>query len=195
MTEEEQRQYQYFRWPESMVMGLLPWEASSAALELLEVRKSDPYVRFIDATTEKPPESSGTGWGRPSVRLARAFWHITQAAPDLPALPEISEFPPYMLISGRYDIAVVLAEWEAGVDAPQRPRDAMEKYLAYAPWRSIERALIYASQVEHEQIPGLYRMDLLADYDWRLTNREDFIEFLKNEIISDDVKPLLEMDD
>lgn len=174
MKPEEQQQYQYFRWPESMALGLLPWEASTAALELLELhRVADPEMR-LETTIEKPLESRGTGWGRPSVRLTRWFWYITQAAPDLPTLCEMLDFPPYMLISGRYDIAVVLAKWEAIADIPQRLRDAVEEYLTYAPWRSPERALQYMTKVENGNIPMLHIGDLLDYADWRLPSRENF---------------------
>jgi hypothetical protein len=60
MPEGERRQYGYFRWPESMEDGSLPWEASSAALELLR--------RLC-------------GFHRPPVRLVKWFWRVTQAAP------------------------------------------------------------------------------------------------------------------
>lgn len=195
MTEEEQGQYQFFRWPESMEMGLLPWEASSAALELMEVHRSVDPEKRLQEKSGRPLESRYTGWRRPSVRLARWFWHLTQAAPDLPVVSEESEFPPYMRLSGQYEIAVVLAKWEAGADAPQWLRDAIEWYLVSAPWRSPGRALEYAARVDRGQIPMLDWMVLLASEDWRLPNREDLREFLKNEIISSDVKSLFGKED
>lgn len=61
-TEEERRQYFFFRWPEAMQEGLLPWEASRAALDLLH-------------------EYDRQGLGRPSVRVVRWYWHVLQALP------------------------------------------------------------------------------------------------------------------
>jgi len=62
--DEERRLCRWFYWPESCERGDLPWEASEAALELL---------RFWQR---------GSPTTRPSVRLARWFWRITQAAPN-----------------------------------------------------------------------------------------------------------------
>lgn len=59
---EEQQQYGLFCWPDSMDNGALPWEAASAAFELLQRAHQD----------ERPPP----------VRLVRWFWRITLAAPD-----------------------------------------------------------------------------------------------------------------
>ena len=47
----------------------------------------------------------------------------------------------------------------AGLGVP----GALETYLVYAPWRSLERALVYKVKVEEELIPGLRQQDLL-DY-------------------------------
>jgi len=60
LTPDQRREYEYFRWPESMEDGSLPWEASAAGLELLRA-----FSRLR----------------RPPVRLARWFWRVTQAAP------------------------------------------------------------------------------------------------------------------
>ena len=65
LTDEEQAQYQFFHWPESMVRGDLPWEASAAALDLC----------WQFHITHK---------GRPSIRLVKWFWRVTLAAPDAP---------------------------------------------------------------------------------------------------------------
>ena len=168
--------YLYLRWPESMETGLLPWEASAAALELLDVRrKVDPFFRSVEAHSGKPLGSWGIRWGRVSVRLARWFWHISQAAPDLPAISGVSKFPLFIDIPGRYDLAVILAEWEARASVPQEGRDAVEVYLTQAPWRSRERALEYKVKVELGQIPGLTHQNLL-DYEYGPDpNRDDLI--------------------
>lgn len=53
--------YRLFHWPQSMVHGLLPWEASRAALEMLRVADN-----------------------RPSIAAVLWFWRVTQAVPDAP---------------------------------------------------------------------------------------------------------------
>ena len=68
----EKASYGLFHWPESMESWALPWEASTAALELLNALK--------DTDLQGPEIISG----RPSIRLASAFWHITVAIPDAP---------------------------------------------------------------------------------------------------------------
>jgi hypothetical protein len=160
----EQDQYLYFHWPGSMSTSLLPWEASAAALELLDVRRNvDPFIRWMESKAQKPLaewESGGLRWGRPTIRLARWFWHVTQAAPDLPSVATITEFLPYVDLPGRYDIAVVLAEWETDTNVPQGLRESVETYLAFAPWRSPERALEYQVKVESGSLTGLTLKDL-----------------------------------
>ena len=79
MTPEERQRYLWFYWPLSMQEGQLPWEASSAALELL-VRRDGSWPQSIEwgrAIGEDTP--------RPSIRMAEAFWHVTQAVSDAPA--------------------------------------------------------------------------------------------------------------
>ncbi len=65
MTYEQQADYRAFFWPESMLRGELPWEASGVGLELLA---------FLDAN----------GWlvARPPIRLVRWFWRVTQICPE-----------------------------------------------------------------------------------------------------------------
>ena len=64
--ELERSQYKDFYWPESMELGDLPWEASSAALELLS-------------------HMAMSNWDfRPSLRAVKWFWRVCQAAPDAP---------------------------------------------------------------------------------------------------------------
>ena len=64
----ERRNYQRFRWPESLGADDLPWEASRSLLDLLA---------YLDAHA-KP---------RPPIRLARWYWRVTLAAPDA-SIPE-----------------------------------------------------------------------------------------------------------
>jgi hypothetical protein len=162
-SKEEKDQYLYFRWPQSMEAGLLPWEASAAALELLGVaQRFDTFARLMEAQVpdeELVKRGGSARMGRPSVRLVRWYWRITQTAPDLPkdmidqrqqgvSLEQVTP--------SRYDIAQTLAAWEAaGIDAPQRFRDAIEGYLAFAPWRSRSHADEYKMAVDLGGIPGL----------------------------------------
>lgn len=64
---EERMVYRLFYWPESMVRGLLPWDASQAALEFLKAADH-----------------------RPSITTALWFSRVTQAAPDAPIQDRVS---------------------------------------------------------------------------------------------------------
>ena len=65
MEQSERVQYQQFSWPESMQGGALPWEASSAALELL---------MFLDSNGVRE---------RPPIRLVMWYWRVIQASRDM----------------------------------------------------------------------------------------------------------------
>lgn len=70
LPKEQQQDYQAFRWPESLGMGLLPPEASAACLELMDYLSSLPIkAKFLR---------------RPQIRLCRWFWSVTQALPLRP---------------------------------------------------------------------------------------------------------------
>ena len=86
--------------------------ASSACLELLG-------QVFSGAAT-------GLGEQRPTVRLAKAFWRITLAAPDLDVNKRVRFARMWSAsdLMGRYPI--------------KRDLRNLEGYLAYAPWRSEE---------------------------------------------------------
>lgn len=64
-NERVRREQALFLWPESMEAGLLPWEASSAALD---------FVRYC---AENRLE-------RPTVRHCKWFWYLRLAAPTMP---------------------------------------------------------------------------------------------------------------
>ena len=109
-SKEEKDLYREFYYPEAMEHSQLPWEASAACLELLG-------RVFIGAAT-------GLGEKRPTIRLARAFWRITLAAPDLSARKRVR-------------FARMWSAWEAlGSNSNQQDRRNLESYLAYGPWRS-----------------------------------------------------------
>jgi hypothetical protein len=169
ITPEEIIEYRSFHWPESMGRSGLPWEASESALELLEVhREANPFMRYLESQAELPfadngRQPLGMRWGhRPTVRLARWYWRVTQAARDLPAETQSLVLLRPIHIPGRYDIAVLLAEWEGRSDAPQSLRDSVEAYLTFAPWRGTERAIEYMAEVERGRIPGLTLQDLFS---------------------------------
>jgi hypothetical protein len=168
--------YREFRWPESMEQGALPWEASAAVLELLAIREHrDEFPKFLMAQGDKSFRAVPI-MGRPSIRLARWYWHITQAAPDLPGdlvnqvfrgkMPDLLiedlttgkawEHARKNRMPSRYDIASTLATWEAaGTSPPQGLRDAIELYLAYAPWRNFDNKIKYNIVVDSGDIPRL----------------------------------------
>ena len=81
MQPEEQDQYRYFYWPETMEAGTLPWEASRSALELLGHM-----------------EDIGPRGGRPTIRYVKWFWRLTQVAPDA-SIQERREFAAYLGLS------------------------------------------------------------------------------------------------
>jgi hypothetical protein len=217
MKSEEKAQYRDFYWPGSMKRGDLPWEASAAALELLDVHRKEgslarflekgdlpdhePFVAHDGTVLQLPPlrppaegwVSTGLRWGRPSVRLVRWYWHITQATPDLPpdweaASKLLRMASPFMVVPGRYHIAVVLAEREANPDAPGWPQDKLETFLASAPWRSLENAIRYKILVESGEIHSLTTEDLY-DYEYSchpspgILTRQDFNREILGEIL------------
>lgn len=108
VPEEQRKQYQIARWPDSMISGELPWEASAALLELLGHQR-----RHLGPRVASP------------IRLARWFWRVTQAAPDAP-------------IISRVQIAVQLASWDLAGWPEGPERFEPESYLAQALWRSNE---------------------------------------------------------
>jgi hypothetical protein len=139
--EEERRPYRDLYWPESFERGDLPWEASAAALELLRVwEKWPPHI--LEMILPVPEERALFGYNfgdRPSVRLARWFWRLTQAAPDADA-------------KDRRSVAEFLEAAEVvGSEPVER---AVEAFLQYAPWRSAEAATAYQTALaDNKAIP------------------------------------------
>jgi hypothetical protein len=123
ITPEELREYESFRWPESMKAGRLPWESSAAALELLGYWSRQSHRRT-------------------SVGLARWYWYVTQAVPDLSMLSDDPELP------GRLAIALLLSDWESMQSTPQGYTDAVEAYLSYAPWRNDDNKRLYLEAIQ-----------------------------------------------
>lgn len=114
-SEPERAHYREVRWPETMEQGALPWEASAALLELLRQRASFNT--------------------RPTVREARWFWRVTQAAPDAP-------------VRSRATLAGWLAAWEAlgAGEIPEVEVRRVEGYLSYRPWTD-QGAIAYEAAV------------------------------------------------
>ena len=125
LTDVEKAEHKLFFWPEAMEIGLLPWEASTACLEML-------YL-CVDA-------ESGRLLRRPSVRQARAYWRLTLAAPDLQA-------------GVRLALAAIWAasdtlDWDRHAD---KRRD-LEAFLAHAEWRSQARKETYSKAVDEGDV-------------------------------------------
>ena len=70
LRDEDRGAYRYFRWPQSMERGDLPWEASGVGLELL---RSLHRVNLRGATGEH---------GRPLISTVKWLWYVTLARPD-----------------------------------------------------------------------------------------------------------------
>jgi hypothetical protein len=132
-AEEARRPYREFHWPETFERADLPWEAQPAALELMRVWSRGPRLEMVspDARRRLSPAA------RPSVRLVRWFWRITQAAPDASAFE-------------RRHIAGWLAAAEA---AGSDVRRAVEGWLWYAPWRSEEALATYEKALAEGSAP------------------------------------------
>src|SRR5205823_1337322 len=65
LPEHERREHAYFTWPDTMLTGALPWEASRAVLDLVQWR--------MDQERDQP-----------TVRLAKWFWRLRLAVPSIP---------------------------------------------------------------------------------------------------------------
>jgi len=114
----EQREYGLFHWPQSMVSGSLPWEAGEAALELLRFR-----IEQHRSSRRKPP----------TIREARWFWRVRQAAPTLPA-DEAD------LLACTYSLVESIEDSET-LDGGIWPY--LELWLACRQWESKENAQTY----------------------------------------------------
>lgn len=112
--------YRYFYWPESMGTVDLPWEASRPLLDMLAVAKS---------------------WdsARPTIRFARWYWRLHQAAPRLTQEARYGRITLYVA-------AGELAAAEAAGASMESTWRAIEAWLAFEPWT--ERGLeIYEAMV------------------------------------------------
>jgi hypothetical protein len=127
LNDEERAKYGFFRWPEAMEQGHLPWEASNAALELL----GGWYHG---------------SWGRPSIGLTYWFWRVTQAAPDAPFLVR-------SMAAKTLEWAVVLRVGDPALTGTDNALRAVEWGLTYAPWGSPEHKERYVKATGEGKIP------------------------------------------
>lgn len=97
----------YVRWPKTMELGLLPWEAGRAVLDLLRYRHE-------------------RGIGHPTVRHAQWYYRLTLAAPGMPT-EEADWIAGYLATLGVARQAQIPVTGEV---------TALEWRLAYQPWRS-----------------------------------------------------------
>ena len=120
LSPEKKAQYRLCYWPESMERGDLPWDASASALELLGLRS----------------------W-RHTIRVAKWFWRVSMAAPDLSA-------------EQRLDLAMWFVSREAGgrYETEEIIR-GVEGYLRCAPWRSDQNKQRYDEASENGIVPPL----------------------------------------
>lgn len=103
-----------FHWPESMQSGLLPWEASHAALELLRLRQME-------------------GRGRPLIREAKWFWRIRSASSTVPVVQ--ADF--WAKVLAAHEFAVQTTTESATLEP------SIEWMLAFEPWVSAVHAAEY----------------------------------------------------
>ena len=72
----------YVKWPESFSKdGPLPWEAAPAVLELLRLNLSPVPVPPGAHPQLDELQRTGLSDHRPTVRIARHFWHLRTSAP------------------------------------------------------------------------------------------------------------------
>jgi hypothetical protein len=135
----ERRAYALFRWPDSMMNGTLPWEASRAALELLYRRN------------EK-------GQGRPTIRLVNWYWRLSMVAFSLDA--DVREYLAGQLAAWEIDRSGTGFTPRNDVDIDVI--EAIEWLLAYRPWEDDERGVQYLSDSKRTGVLSLFRKQDLS---------------------------------
>ena len=104
VTEDERRDRRSFRWPESMGSDGLPWEASSALLDLLRRKSPDGELR------------------RPTNGVARWYWGLYQVA-----RPEKEEFGDPDEYENALNSLEVMASTLAAYETPQGLPDLLKR--------------------------------------------------------------------
>lgn len=127
-TVEQRMAYRRFFWPESMVQGLLPWEAGQVTLEAL--RRGFEH-----------------DWFRPTVATMRWLWRVTLAAPDA-SLDDRMQEAQYLSASEVIGNLSTEGAYSPGVRGT-------EAFLAAAPWRSQESRALYTRLRDRHKIPDL----------------------------------------
>lgn len=136
LPEDSRRPYRELHWPESFERGDLPWEVSTAALELLREHQKG----------ELP---------RPSLGLVRWFVRVTMAAPDAGIDDRTA--------AARWLHGLdVLGDAADGESADTVRRD-VESWLAFTPWRSGADAEVYAAAFG--EAPGFQQFFVATDRD------------------------------
>lgn len=122
--EHERREDERYAWPRSHQLGLVPWEASLSALEL---------VRYREDRGERAPTN----------REARWFWRLRQAAPTMPL--DLAETLAETL---SIDEAVARgAPFE-----PADRWTVLALALAYQPWRTAADWECYRAAIDRHEL-------------------------------------------
>lgn len=159
----ERDQWQPVRWPEVCLAGILPWEASSAVLDLLHYdfegasgRRlfAESWTRMWKAlgTPDVQDDSDVIPLGlrhRPDVREARWFWYVTQARSD-------------ESIAQRALLASRLAQWEREGCRDDQLARSIEGFLVYTPWRPGHFERYKAAATEDGLVPPIAARDLVS---------------------------------
>ncbi len=145
--------YKYFRWPESMEAGTVPWEESETCFEL--IRELEPELR-----------------DRVPAMLLRRFWQVTRSAPMMPRLDRLrlavrwSIFEQIDIPEGiRWCEAVLIQRlWEQGASIEEPLRQIRQIEQAIGGRQDIEipeqvlRALVEMAENDQPEIPFLWAM-------------------------------------
>jgi hypothetical protein len=114
---KDQRNFAEFHWPDSMLNGLIPWEASGQALDLL---------RYFDEARND----------RPTVRATLWYWRVKQARPEMSLAAALT--------AAASLCAFEMMRFASPGDRYEAEPDELK--LAYQPWRSNEDARAYTER-------------------------------------------------
>ena len=114
VNNEERRKYRLFFWPESMLNGDLPWEASEPGIQLLR-----RLIVSVDKDTENSFETRRSlELIRPTVRQVEWLWHVNQAIPGATGLESVKcEIDPVRM-------AEYFHKWETIKDSDRMKEEA-----------------------------------------------------------------------
>lgn len=128
----------------------LPWEASAYLLEMWRMVMNGEMTRFNER-----------GQSVPTVRQAKWWWRIHQAAPDLNSKGDV------------WFLAQRFVNREMLIQVLDEPLDFadLEAHLAYKPWENEDRIEAYRKAVQERRILELRRDDPVSIM--LATSRED----------------------